>query len=842
MPTLTKEQTLEMQANFTAKIDNYETIQNNTYTLSSNSDADVEQSEREDFINYMFTQAPSKTPENPIFLNNTPKARSITLEKLLGEAGVVLYQAALKEESESPLFQEACFQNSLVEIFGEVPEKPLDIVIGGPRTLQTPSAVSALLNTRYASETENAVHFRVTGDNVTEKTSQVRKLAMQLALWKGYSFISDLEAHSTVLESVEDAITQKSSQHALNTVRLETFASYGEDDLVQFGLKYNHKVKDNRVEPVYAVIEGSTKASIKAQYTDQFKNSNAIAWNPNAANLPELKQSDLQNYANSDTHSDSARYTILKNEGNTAYHILLNKDKAPEITSTSPEEAQKQADILRAIITDPLTHKCITEYNNNNPGELDNCFPTEKHLISDFKRGPNSLSGETANKIIDQGALNNLFKMTMMNRSPAETIHACRKLVNTLQEDDLKNNMDSTSAIKVLLDKAARCINTKDTFTLYKKELGVFVEAYEPNYSSTYNLFNSTLEKHKEDSDKQAEKAELKFDDVTSKLTLSTENVEKLEFENNTLKDQHEKLLNAKDSQHTKEIEKIAVENKSTHDTIKKQHDEENKLIEEQLRTALEEKTEATQKLEPLTQKVSTLEQTLDTAKKENLALENLRVSDQKKATERLIAEEEKSRTAQKETVEAAKQQLKAENSALQSKNKVVSLQEELDKAKKEIERLKQAKPNPEPLRANSPSSSSSSSRYGRQDSTRTSRASRNNFPKLDIDTNDLNNQLTAYLKERSQHGEYYKYGLFSWFTNYSFSHTQKKDAVAVLQDALNNGTPISNEDAEKHLPALKNGNLGVLLSEFIKQSQYDSVDELINACKDNSSANSPRN
>ena len=82
-----------------------------------------------------------------------------------------------------------------------------------------------------------------------------------------------------------------------------------------------------------------------------------------------------------------------------------------------------------------------------------------------------------------------------------------------------------------------------------------------------------------------------------------------------------------------------------------------------------------------------------------------------------------------------------------------------------------------------------------------------------------LDSKLHEYLKNReSKPVQYYHHGLFSIFKSKSFSLKQKQEAVTALSEALQG----KKVDLEKHLPALRNGDLGKTIRKFIESEAAD--------------------
>ncbi|MDX2346928.1 MAG: hypothetical protein QNK11_08680, partial [Legionella sp.] len=178
-------------------------------------------SARQAFIDHMFSLersngvseqdeavAERKTKRDKDIADGKPENATTTLEDLLDEKGVELYQAALEEERKSKSFMKACFKASLIKVPGNKWLKKLVMVIGGVsasgKSFSTPFLLDeAAKKLDCSNESEGNMVSSIDG-GIPREQSQMRKLAIQFSLYKGYTGISDLHEQSDpILKNVK---------------------------------------------------------------------------------------------------------------------------------------------------------------------------------------------------------------------------------------------------------------------------------------------------------------------------------------------------------------------------------------------------------------------------------------------------------------------------------------------------------------------------------------------------------------------------------------------------------------------------------------------------------------
>lgn len=181
--------------------------------------------------------------ESPDIRSTSPEQATITMEALLGEEGVALYQLAIEEERFSKEFVNAVFAKSTVKVEGAIWDKRRPIItVAGPSSSGKSVAAQAVLEqaNRFmpkkqaqsvpGAESEppapQETNYAVFSDGGIERElSQVRKIAIQLALRNGYTGVSDLEKMSEVKNKVKTCVfNEVKASQTLGLVIPETFA------------------------------------------------------------------------------------------------------------------------------------------------------------------------------------------------------------------------------------------------------------------------------------------------------------------------------------------------------------------------------------------------------------------------------------------------------------------------------------------------------------------------------------------------------------------------------------------------------------------------------------------
>ena len=155
---------------------------------------------------------------NTINIFEAKKETNINLETLLGKEGVKLYHLALEEEMNSQAYRDAVCTASTTAYKGEKwLDRPI-VFIAGPsgcgKSFAAKTAINKLNDTAGALQKgkEQTTNYVIAIDNgIARETSQMRKLAIQLANSQGYTGIKDLHKQS-------NAILQKMKGHLKSAV------------------------------------------------------------------------------------------------------------------------------------------------------------------------------------------------------------------------------------------------------------------------------------------------------------------------------------------------------------------------------------------------------------------------------------------------------------------------------------------------------------------------------------------------------------------------------------------------------------------------------------------------
>ncbi|MDI1352344.1 MAG: hypothetical protein PSV35_06185, partial [bacterium] len=221
---------------------------------------------------------PYKPQDDDIRLKSPEKA-TIKMEQLLGKQGVALYRLALEEERFSKEYVDAVFVKSRVGVPGEKWDGQRPVVfVAGPSSSGKSVAANAVLaqasqfiktqpaqeENKKAAENQEAAaaeeeeeeekfnNYAIFSDGGNERElSQVRKLAIQLAIDNGYTGVKDLETESKVKNKVKSCILNAvENTKTLGIVIPETFSGVvGVTDIIKkFQKDPNNVVMFSRVE------------------------------------------------------------------------------------------------------------------------------------------------------------------------------------------------------------------------------------------------------------------------------------------------------------------------------------------------------------------------------------------------------------------------------------------------------------------------------------------------------------------------------------------------------------------------------------------------------------------
>lgn len=167
-----------------------------------------------------------------------PELATINMNRFLGSEGELLYQLALEEERYSEEYMNAVVCRSTTHFEGPTwTQRPMVFVAGPSGCGKSFAAQSAVEKAGNFLPSVDALGPSSGNDvvaadgGIAREVSQMRKLAIQLALNKGYSGIKDIHAKSSILESVkwnvlEAAKATEPPDHMLGIVLPETFSSF----------------------------------------------------------------------------------------------------------------------------------------------------------------------------------------------------------------------------------------------------------------------------------------------------------------------------------------------------------------------------------------------------------------------------------------------------------------------------------------------------------------------------------------------------------------------------------------------------------------------------------------
>ncbi len=172
---------------------------------------------RFDFIDFIacLKDNPSHRKYQPLvpdIRKTKPEEANITLSKFLGKKGLALYKKALEEEFNSKEYRNAVFRESTKHYDGIKWGERLVVHISGPSACGKSSAVKTVIEMMGTSD-----HVKKTSDNtgndvvgidngIGRQVSQMRKLLIRVANIDGYTGLSDLDKHGSILTPLKTNI------------------------------------------------------------------------------------------------------------------------------------------------------------------------------------------------------------------------------------------------------------------------------------------------------------------------------------------------------------------------------------------------------------------------------------------------------------------------------------------------------------------------------------------------------------------------------------------------------------------------------------------------------------
>lgn len=190
---------------------------------------------REQFINFCTAKDISEQDACSLTLQEkqtSPEKGTKTLRGFFGAQGEALYQLALEEERYSKEYMDAVFHRSTN--FYEGPKwagRPVILVAGPSGSGKSTAATSAVIKAssllpKYDEDKSGNYVTSVDG-GIARQVSQMRKLAIRVAINKGYTGLSDLHNKSSILESVKDRVQDAAfAANDLGVVIPETFSGF----------------------------------------------------------------------------------------------------------------------------------------------------------------------------------------------------------------------------------------------------------------------------------------------------------------------------------------------------------------------------------------------------------------------------------------------------------------------------------------------------------------------------------------------------------------------------------------------------------------------------------------
>lgn len=277
---------------------------------------------------------------------NQPK-NTIKMDALLGLGGIQAYQEAIAEEAKSQSFRDAVFLSSAQHYGGPTWNKNLILWVGGPsasgKTYAAGTAVKAISQLMDTTEGINFGNNVVSVDGAVEReVSQIRQLALQVALSKGYKGIQDL--HKTTELNIKGYIKNAAlAQGNLSLVIPETFAESRKKTLNIFNflksdennpiLKINEMTKYNTMQEEGKVVQAFAEVTCDKNRETSFRIAIFHMGTTRAWLDKEFEKSNIKiNNRNIGCESKAYKYLgfyLGKNASAAARSFL--KDKNPDL-------------------------------------------------------------------------------------------------------------------------------------------------------------------------------------------------------------------------------------------------------------------------------------------------------------------------------------------------------------------------------------------------------------------------------------------------------------------------------------------------------------------------------
>jgi hypothetical protein len=279
---------------------------------------------REQFIQLLkdVQKNPLRYSKDPKLRETSPEQANIDLMSLLGKRGAELYQLALEEEMNTKEYMDALLNKSTREYKGAKWQERPFIIMGGPsgcgKSTSSEDAVSQtmdFLETEDGSEDHTNYVISVDGGDARE-ISQMRKLAIKVAISKGYTGISDLHNKSNILESAKERVLnyclQSDTPHGV--VLPETFSKFpaGKTKMLLDKIARLPKTK-----PVFCMVVGKNPSifqkvvafmgSRRAWKTNWKKNQHVNFDMNSKEDLPESKAYNARGFLFGENGSRAAR-------------------------------------------------------------------------------------------------------------------------------------------------------------------------------------------------------------------------------------------------------------------------------------------------------------------------------------------------------------------------------------------------------------------------------------------------------------------------------------------------------------------------------------------------------
>ncbi|KTD47938.1 hypothetical protein Lqui_2202 [Legionella quinlivanii] len=276
---------------------------------------------------------------DPDTRGTNPEQATITMESFLNKEGAELYRLALEEEMNSKEYREAVFSASTTHYEGEKWSKRAVVIVAGPSSSgKTVSAVQAVKTTaqfmpKVPGDMSGNDVVAVDG-GVAREVSQIRKLAIQASIAKGYTGIKDLHEQSAVLGKAKDRVQEAlfKTDTGVGVVIPETFSMW---------IKPLNAIKKlmPRIETlpntkhVFCRVEGeepglfqkvvSFLGSRRAWKTDQFDSEQKFDMNSNQG-IPESKAYGASGFKFGDMGSRMAEKWFESNSKDKLRMVVIN--------------------------------------------------------------------------------------------------------------------------------------------------------------------------------------------------------------------------------------------------------------------------------------------------------------------------------------------------------------------------------------------------------------------------------------------------------------------------------------------------------------------------------------